>query len=283
VLGLGGNLVPPLMVSTDSGLFAADNLFADVNGDGVPGFAVGRLPVVSAGELLAYVAKLAAYEATPGANWINSALMLADEVGPNDGLTDFAADSIAVTAGLPPGYAPQQIVVTPGGVAAARSALFAGLGAGAGLVSYFGHAGLDRLSPEGLLTTADAAALANGPRLPLISALTCSVNRFDVPGFSPLGEVLANQPRGGAIAVWSSSGLSVHPEAKTLAQAFYYALANPANLRLGDATQEALRRYASTPGTIATVDLYTLLGDPAILLKPVPVAAAGGTTSNPRE
>jgi hypothetical protein len=282
VLGLGGNLVPPRMVSTDSGIFAADNRFAEVNGDGVPAFAVGRLPVVSSSELLAYVAKLAAYEATPGAGWINRALMLADEVGPNDGLTDFAADSVAVTAGLPPGYAPQQIVVTPGGVNAARSALFAGLGAGAGLVNFFGHAGLDRLSPEGLLTTTDAAALANGPRLPLMAALTCSVNRFDVPGFSPLGEVLANQPRGGVIAIWSSSGLSVHPEAKALAQTFYLALANPANLRLGDATQEAFRRYAATPGTpvtSATLDLYTLLGDPAILLKPVPVAPPGSTTS----
>jgi hypothetical protein len=279
VLGLGGNLVPPLMVSTDSGLFAADNRFADVNGDGLPGFAVGRLPVVSGAELLAYVAKLVTYEATPGAGWINNALMLADETGPDDGLTNFAADSAAVTSGLPPGYAPQQIVVTPGGVAAARSALFAGLGAGAGLVSYFGHAGLDRLSGEGLLTTTDAAALANGPRLPLMAALTCSVNRFDVPGFSPLGAVLADQPRGGAIAIWSSSGLSVHPEAKALAQAFNYALADPANLRLGDAIQEALRRYAATQGTAATVDLYTLLGDPAIRLKPVPVPARPGTSN----
>jgi hypothetical protein len=278
--GFGGNLVPPLMVSTADGLFASDNHLADVNGDGVPDFAIGRLPVVSPAELLAYVAKLAAYEVTPTGNWVDQALMLADETGPNDGLTNFAADSNAIIANLPAGYLPQSIVVTPGGIAAARAALFAGLANGTGLVNYFGHAGLDRLSSEGLLTTADVPGLANGPRLPLMTALTCDVNRFDVPGYSPLGQLLTLQPRGGAIAVWSSSGLSVHPEAKALAQAFTYSLANPANRRLGDVVQQALKRYAATPGLTETLDLYTLLGDPAILLKPlVPVTPAHTTSS----
>jgi Peptidase family C25 len=267
--GYGGNLLPPLMVSTPDGLYASDNRLADVDGDGVPDFAIGRVPVVSAAELLAYVAKLAAYEGTPGGTWINNALMLADETGPNDGVTSFAGDSNAILANMPPGYVPQSIVVTPGGVGAARTALFGGLANGAGLVNYFGHAGLDRLSSEGLLTTTDVPTLNNGPRLPLMTALTCYVNRFDVPGVSPLGQVLTLQPRGGAIAVWSSSGPSVHPEAKALAQTFTYSLANSTQRRLGDVVQEALKRYAATPGLTETLDFYTLLGDPAILLKPV--------------
>jgi hypothetical protein len=272
--GHGGNLVPPLMVSTPDGLYASDNRLADVDGDGVPDFAIGRVPVVSAAELLAYVAKLAAYEGTPGGTWINNALMLADETGPNDGVTSFAADSNAVLANMPAGYVPQSIVVTPGGVGAARTALFNGLANGAGLVNYFGHAGLDRLSSEGLLITTDVPNLNNGPRLPLMTALTCYVNRFDVPGVSALGQVLTLQPRGGAIAVWSSSGPSVHPEAKALAQTFTYSLANSTQRRLGDVIQQALKRYAATPGLTETLDFYTLLGDPAILLKPVVPAPA---------
>jgi len=283
VLGLGGNLVPPLMTSTPDGIYSADNLYSAGKGDGVPDFAIGRLPVVSNAELQAYVAKVAAFEGTPGSGWIGQALMLADETGPNDGVTDFVADSNALATTLPPGYAPQLIAVTPAGIAGARSALFGGLAAGAGLVNFFGHAGLDRLSPQGLLTTGDVPTMANGPRLPLLTALTCNVNRFDVPGFSPLGELLTIQPTGGAIAVWSSSGLSVHPEGKQLGQAFTYALANPANHRLGDAVQQALHRYAAIPGLAETLNLYTLLGDPAILLKPVPVTATGGGTSTARE
>jgi hypothetical protein len=276
--------VPPLMESTPDGLFAADNHLADVDGDGVPDFAIGRLPVVSAAELQTYVAKVAAFESTAGDGWAGQALMLADEVGPNDGATDFAGDSLALATALPAGYTPQQIVVTPGGIAAERAALFNGLAGGAGLVSFLGHAGLDRLSPEGLLTTSDVPGMTNGPRLPLLSALTCSVNRFDVPGVTPLGALLAIQPGGGAIAVWSSSGLSLHPEAKALGQMFGYALANPANLRLGDAVQEALQRYAAIPGMSETIDLYTVLGDPAILLKPVvPITTASPGPANPTE
>jgi Peptidase family C25 len=283
VLGLGGNLVPPLMTSTPDGIYSADNLYSAGKGDGVPDFAIGRLPVVSNAELQAYVAKVAAYEATPGGGWIGQALMLADEVGPNDGVTDYVADSNDLAGTLPPGYAPQLIAVTPAGIGGERAALFGGLAAGAGLVNYFGHAGLDRLSPEGLLTTGDVPTMTNGPRLPLLTALTCNVNRFDVPGFSPLGELLTLQPAGGAIAVWSSSGLSVHPEGKQLGQAFTYALANPANRRLGDAVQQALHRYAALPGLAETLNLYTLLGDPAILLAPVPVTVTQGGTSTARE
>jgi hypothetical protein len=281
--GFGGNLVPPVMSSTPDGLFAADNLYSVGKGSGVPDFAIGRLPVVSASELQAYVAKVAAFEATPGNGWSGQALMLADEVGPNDGLTDFVADTNSLAGGLPAGYTPQLIAVTPSGIAGQRAALFSGLAAGAGLVNFFGHAGLDRLSPEGLLTTADVPSMANGPRLPLLTALTCDVNRFDVPGIRPLGELLTLQPGGGAIAVWSSSGLSVHPEGKQLGQAFTYALANPANLRLGDAVQQALRRYAAIPGLAETLNLYTLLGDPAILLKPVTVPPGASATSTVRE
>jgi len=284
LLGFGGEKVPPLMLSTDAGLFAADNHLADLDGDGVPDFAVGRLPVASNAELLAYVAKLATYEATPGSGWNNLALMLADQPGPEDGQTNYAADSIDLVAALPGGYSPQQIAITSATVAASRSALFAGLNAGAGLVNFLGHAGLDRLSPLNLLTSSDAVTLSNGPRLPLMAALTCNVNRFDVPGFSSLGELLANQPNGGAVAVWSSSGLSVQPAGKELARQFYLALANPANQRLGDAMQQALNRYAGgAQSLVTTLNFYTLLGDPATLLKPVQPAAASGSASTHQE
>jgi hypothetical protein len=282
-LGLGGELVPPLMVSTDSGLFASDNHLVDINGDGIPDFAVGRLPVLTNGELQAYVNKLAAYEATPGAQWIDQAQFFADEPGPDDGVTNYAADSTTVAAGLPPLYLPQQIVLTADTIDAARSTLFTGLANGLGLINYLGHAGLDRLSPLSLLTSSDAVTLANGPRLPLLAALTCNVNRFDVPGFTSLGELLANQPSGGVIGIWSSSGLSFHPEGKELARLFYLDLAIPGSFRFGDTMLHALTQYANEPGLLETVSLYTLLGDPALQLKPLTAPVGTGTSSNHQE
>ena len=47
--GFGGNHVPPVMIGTADGLYAADGVFGDVVGDdGVPEIAIGRLPVLSA-------------------------------------------------------------------------------------------------------------------------------------------------------------------------------------------------------------------------------------------
>jgi hypothetical protein len=279
-LGFGDNLVPPLMVSTDSGIYSSDNRLADINGDGLPDFAIGRLPVASSAELQAYVQKLAAYEATAGNGWVNQALMLSDVPSPDDGVTNYAADSLAITANMQSGYVPQQIALTADTLSGARAALFGDLAAGAGLVNYFGHAGLDRLSPLSLLTSSDATTLANGPRLPVVAALTCNVNRFDVPGFSALGELLARQPGGGAIAIWSASGASVHPEGRSLAQYFYSALGTSTSVRLGDAMRQALSRYAASGGISETLELYTLLGDPAVLLKPIiPAPPTGGPSS----
>jgi len=65
-LGFGGNLIPPKLVPTDSGLAASDNYLADVDGDHLPEFSIGRLPVVSPEELATVIEKIIAYEQGPG-------------------------------------------------------------------------------------------------------------------------------------------------------------------------------------------------------------------------
>ena len=199
-LGFGGNLLPPLMAATSYGLFASDNLFVDpLGGDGVLQAAIGRLPVATVGDLHALVQKIRLYESGAPAAWSGRALLVADSA---DGIASFAADSDQIASNLPSGYSAQRIYVDQLGPGAARSALQAGLGGGAGLVNYVGHGGLDRLSAAGLLVSSDAAGLGNGPRLPVMSALTCTINRFELPGFQALGAALVQQPGGGAAAVW---------------------------------------------------------------------------------
>ncbi|NJN00587.1 MAG: hypothetical protein HC793_02935 [Aquincola sp.] len=55
LLGLGGNPIPPLMVSTPYGLFASDNSLVDFDRDLLPDIQIGRLPVLTAAELDAVV------------------------------------------------------------------------------------------------------------------------------------------------------------------------------------------------------------------------------------
>ncbi len=262
--GLGDNLVPPLMVSTPDGLYASDNLFADVDGDGVPDIAVGRIPVLTSAELEAYVAKLAAYEATLGAPWRNRVLLAADDNPNGDG--NFAHDSESMAALLPWDMTAQRIYLSEIPIQEARPSFIEGMRQGAMLVNYVGHGGLDRMADEILFHTSDVAGLGNGDKLPLLTGFSCSLNRYELAGFASLGEVLTVEPNGGAAAVWAPSGLSRDADARILGGAFFRAVYIRGAATLGDAVVQATREYAESRGELFLIDIYNLLGDPAIPL-----------------
>ena len=271
LLGFGGNLVPPVMISTPSGLFASDVALADLaGGDGIPEVAIGRLPARSASELDEMVSKIVAYEGGAGEGWASRALLLADTPGG----TDFSTDSERVAAALPAGYQRQRIYLGEMAMPDARNLLLSNLTSGAGLVNYVGHGAIDRLSAQGLLTSEDVGYLTNGSRAPVFVTLTCTVNRFELPQYPCLGQELTTSASGGAMAVWGPSGLSENAQAGKLGKDFLTALG--AGSRLGEAVLAAARKNAAA-GLRGLVDIYNLLGDPALLVKvPQPPAPPGG-------
>jgi hypothetical protein len=263
--GYGDSLMPPLMIQGEGGLFPSDNRFADTTGDGLPDVALGRLPVLTAAELNAYVDKILAYEASGAPAWAANALMLADN---QDGAADFSTDSDRIADLLPSGSVVDRIYLSSIPLATARTELLQGIQSGASWVSYLGHGGLDRLSAGGLLTSADVAGLTNGGKLPVVTAMTCMINRFAVPGVRSLGELLVKSPAGGAAAVWGPSGLSYHGEARQLAEVFYRLSSQPTG-RLGDSVLRSLREYSGLGGDSRMLDVYNLLGDPSLLVRQV--------------
>lgn len=263
--GYGDSIMPPLMVLAEGGLFPSDNRLAG------PGVAVGRIPVLTPAELGAWIDKILAYEATGEPAWAGSALMLS---GSPDGGAMFAEDSERIAARFPPGYALDRIDLGTEPLAQARTRLFQGIDAGASLIDYVGHGGLDRLSAEGLLTSEDVPGLTNGERLPVVTAMTCTVNRFAVPGVPSLGELLVKSPDGGAAAVWGPSGLAFHGESRQLAEAFYRQVHGPG--RLGDWILGAMRDFEERGGDADLPDIYNLLGDPALVVRRGPAPAEGG-------
>jgi hypothetical protein len=277
-LGFGANVVPALMTGTPYGLFASDNRFVDATGgNGVPQMAIGRLPVATAAELSSVVQKIQSYEAGGAAPWSSRAVLVADAA---QGGANFTTDSEQIATALPAGYGAERIYLDQVASGPARSTLLTDLTSGVGLVNYVGHGGLDQLSADGLLGNADVASLANGARLPVVSALSCTINRFELPGLTPLGAALVRQSGGGAVAVWAPSGISASDAAKVLGERFYLELGQaPAKgLRLGEVVDRTLADYAATASAPDLLDIYLLMGDPALVVKGAPVQPAGSGT-----
>ena len=76
---------------------------------------------------------------------------------------------------------------------------------------------MSRFATSGLLTTSDTSLLSNAVT-PVVTALTCTVNRHEYPGLPSLGEELVMNADGGAIAVWAPSGLSYNTPATAMKQ-----------------------------------------------------------------
>ncbi len=138
------------------GRVASENRYADVDGDGKPDVAIGRLPASTPAEADALVAKVERQQAllAPGQG---RHVFAVDNPGPEG--FDFAAEARAVAARLPRG-ATQAWADLAEGVAVARERLFSALAQGAAFTHYFGHGGPEAWADEGLLTVEDAASLA---------------------------------------------------------------------------------------------------------------------------
>ena len=264
-LGYGDALVPTLMTPTRNGLFPSDNLYADVVGnDWAPEFAIGRLPVIDAAELRAMVAKIKAYELAESAEWTRRVTLVADLP---DAAGDFTAESEAIAALIPEDYQIERIHRADLLPDEARADFIASVNAGQAFVNFVGHSGYLGLGNDNLLTVFDVPGLDNAARLPVVTALTCLVGQFGFPGQDFLGEALVTSPNGGAIAVWSPSGLSKNYRARVLGQAFYRATFEGGERILGEAILSAQRHYAAQGQDREMLDLYNLIGDPALVMK----------------
>jgi len=261
VWGAGECLIPAPMTVAGGGLVPSDNLLADWSGDdGVPELAIGRLPAQSAAELAVYRDKVVAFETGTG-DWKRRALWLADAA---DEGGEFPEDLQRLLNGMPATYRNERIVVDWLGAGEARQRALESWDSGAVLVQFLGHGALDFIANQGLITTADVGAMANGVRTPLLVALTCMVGRFDIPDYDILSEALLLADGGGSIAVWSSSSFSMHADAARLGEHHIAALASGKHATVGDSVRAALAAFAASgEGDPDTPRIFILLGDPA--------------------
>ncbi len=247
------NYIPPYLANVDFwlGETACEPCFAQLNGDNplddsLVDLQIARLPVKSAAELEAYLAKLLPYENDiAAAQKRTSILYVTDNFRNPDGTLDGAGDFTAVandSIALHPSsmsinriyYDP--VTATPAEpwrIADAVSAYQATLDEwqrGPGFVNYIGHAHQWQwavtdynVSPPYLMGLYDPDLLTNKDNPSIVLGLTCLTGAFHTPAYSgtTIDERMLLNPNGGAVAVWGSTGFGVGYGHESLQRGFY--------------------------------------------------------------
>jgi len=260
---VGANLVPTFLVPTVfGGETASDTAFVRLDDDPWPDVAIGRLPARTPQQVRAWVAKTVAYErGVADGDWLRRVLLVADG---QDEL--FRTQSQALLSHIPADYAAVEFYPEAGAPNANRE-LRRLMDQGSLLVNYIGHGSISQWGKDLIFTTADAAALANGPRLPVVINMTCLTGLFTHPKVESLAEGLLWAEGGGAVAVLAPTSLTLPGDQSFFNQALFQALFQERIPTLGPAI---VRAKHQTPADSAesrdVVETFILFGDPALRL-----------------
>jgi len=200
---------------------ATDNPYGDLDGDGVPELAVGRISVRTPAELKSVVAKIVRYESQPVGAWSRNVHVVAGSgnFGP---LIDSVLESTTralLAHGVPPHY---RVALTYGNwrspfcplPAKFHERTLESLSGGSLFWVYIGHGRRRSLEPMvvdrrryHVLAAEDAAKLRPGAGSPVALMLACYTCAFDGPR-DCLGEALLRSP-GGPVAVIGGSRVTM--------------------------------------------------------------------------
>jgi hypothetical protein len=259
-LNLGNqDFLPTKLLDTAYMETASDDWFVDFDNDALPEMAIGRLPVQTAEEAATVVSKLIAYDQATSGEWATEALMVADL----SDTFDFEGGSQEVDALLPESMTVWSIYRGQAGDEAARAAIIGSINEGKLIVNYMGH-GAATLWRGDVLTASDADSLTNGSALPFIVGMTCLNGFFQTPYYESLAEALLKAQNGGAVAIWTSSGLTDPAGQLPMNKGLVQLLFNGQGLTLGEAATQA--KAATNDQDVRRS--WVLFGDPTTRLKP---------------
>jgi hypothetical protein len=261
------NLIPTWQYPSSEGQSASDNPFGAVDGDDYhPVVAVGRFPVVEPAEVTAIVNKTIDYLSQPRAgSWRRDVMFITDE----SQQFKKVSDEIASTIGKQ-GFLADKIYASPDEAdnLAHQSAIKDGLNEGQLLVHFIGHGGryIWRTGPpdlrknHDLFTLDDVSSLSNSGRLPMVLSMTCYSAPFDNPTEDSIGERFLREADKGAIAVFAASWRNA--PSTEFSESLVRELLVP-GATIGEGIVRAKRGIEDR----TLVEMYNLLGDPAVVLE----------------
>ena len=263
------NLIPTWQYPSGEGQSASDNGFVTMQeGDFRPTLAVGRFPVVEPAEVKAIVAKTIDYIAKPAPGpWHRDVTFIStSELAAFKQASDQLATELDQRGFLTRNIYTDAEDRDPGRYQQARSTLHDDLDGGGLLVHFLGHGGsyIWRVGAMGdLFSLDDVSALKNAGRYPMVLAMTCFSAPFDNPSDDSIGERFLREADKGAVAVFAASWKNwPNP---IYSRDLIEELLKP-GVRIGDAIVAAKAKISARD----FVEMYNLLGDPALVLAQPP-------------
>ncbi|MEA2042954.1 MAG: type IX secretion system sortase PorU [Bacteroidota bacterium] len=235
---------------------------------------VGRLPVSNTSQANALIQKYKDYENSKYFGpWRNRLVFVADDENSNAHIRD--ADTLAINTDRNyPWFnirkiymdAYRQITVAGGErYPEVNTDITAEVLKGTLLVNYTGHGGVKGWAHERVLTISEIENWSNAPKYPLFITATCEFSRFDDYSFLSAGERVLLNPKGGAIAMFTTARIAYIGSNARLTKQLYASLfendESGEQVRMGDIIRLTKNQLSDNKNLI-----FFLLGDPSMKL-----------------
>jgi hypothetical protein len=259
--------------------------------EGALDIAVGRFPVKTLQEANQAVTKVINYDAAPESfgDWRNRILFIADDEDGGRHLKD--ADGIGVDIGIKNKNLNVDKIyldafkqeATPFGVRipTATEAFNKNIFKGTLAVTYLGHGGSKGWTQERILKISDVLGWENKRKLPIFITATCSFAGYDNPAFTTGGEHVFLNPKGGAIALFTTTRAVYASANEQLTRASIDTLFFKFDNKI-PTIGEVLRISKNKVGRESNSRKFTLLGDPSMQLA-LPNYKVATTTINGKD
>jgi len=243
--------------------------------NGILDLGIGRLPVASTEGSKTSVDKIIHYISDSESvknDWRNVVCFVADDQ--NEGGNLFINDSEDLSNIIETGYKkfnPDKIyldayqqISTPGGnrYPEVNIAINKRVEKGALIINYVGHGGEVGWAHERVLEVSDINSWTNYNNMPVFITATCEFSRYDDPGRVSAGELVFMNPKGGGVALFTTTRLTFAGDNKVLSMNFYnnaFKKDNGEYHRMGD-----LIVLSKSGAGSSNARKFTLLGDPAL-------------------